>query len=261
MKTRMERIYEETDIETSASRTARNKRYYNRIDDDENYTNIEATIETPKSNEIDITKIRDLILRREEEENNKNRLVKRDVEIEMPNMALLEDEEEKNYDIIDVLSKAKEERTSREDKYHKLDEEYLEYLKHPEKKIEKIPMEDDIKEIKNLLNTLTSSLELKKMKASELSLDMLNELKDTGTIDTDDPLIKNLINGASKIEEDKNKEEDIDNTFNTTSMNIKVKDYGDDEPKKKNPVLSILIGLLIISVIALGVFILYKVVA
>ena len=140
-------------------------------------------------------------------------------------------------------------------------DEYLEYLKHPEKKIEKIPMEDDIKEIKNLLNTLTSSLELKKMKDSELSLDMLNELKDTSTIDTEDPLIKNLISGASKIEENKNKEEDIDNTFNTTSMNIKVKDYGDDEPKKKNPVLSILVGLLIISVIALGVFILYKVVA
>src|SRR5574344_2647380 len=122
--------------------------------DDETYSNIEGVVTTPKSNEIDIEKIREILLRREEEENSKNQLVKRDVEVEMPDMAFLDDED-KNYDIMDVLKQAKKENTDlRENKYRSLDNEYIEDLKHPVKKVEKVPIEEDLKEIKDLLNTL-----------------------------------------------------------------------------------------------------------
>lgn len=268
MASRMEKYYDNAQTsDTSSKRIAKNASLYKRMYDDETYSNIEGVVTTPKSNEIDIEKIREILLRREEEENSKNQLVKRDVEVEMPDMAFLDDED-KNYDIMDVLKQAKKENTDlRENKYRSLDNEYIEDLKHPVKKVEKVPIEEDLKEIKDLLNTLTNSAELRKLKDTDLSLDMLSDLKsNTGTLNSEDPIIKAIINEAKEIEEKNNKlkdeENDIDKTFDTTSMKLKTKDYVKrtedlDKDKDRNPVLTAFIILLFMALAILIVYVLY----
>lgn len=262
MASRMEKYCDSA--ETSNKRVAKNESLYKRMYEDETYSNIEGVVTTPKSNEIDIQKIREVLLRREEAENSKNQLVKRDVEVEIPDMAFMEDEE-KNYDIMDVLKQAKKENTDlRENKYRRLDDEYLQDLKHPVKKVERVPIEEDIKEIKDLLNTLTSSKELKKLRDTDLSLDMFSDLKsNTGTLNSEDPIIKAIINEAKEIEEKNNRFKDLDNdidkTFDTTNMKLKTKDYVSkiedlDKDKERNPILT---GFIIFLFIVLAILIVY----
>lgn len=258
MKTRMERIYEakDTDTDTGISRSSRNKENYKKIYEEEIYTNIEGTISTPKEDEIDLDKLKEIVLRREEEEDLKNHLVKQ-VREEENNSPVVEEEETKNYDIKEVLRQAKEGKETREDRYHSLDEEYLNDLKNPTKHVERIPMEEDIKEIKSLLNTLTSSMELKKLRDTEVALGMFDDLKETRPID-EDPIVKALIE-ETKAKEEKD-EEDIDRTFDTTKMHLKVTDYTDDdeEDRKMKPALKFFLIMLVIAFLLFVGYIVYK---
>ena len=249
MVSRMDR-YHDTTEDNKLSRSEKNKNIYKRMYEDEEYSNIEAILTTPKNNEIDIQKLKKILLEKEEQEENKNHIVKEIKKIE-PDDTVLEDEE-KSYDIMDILNKAKEEKKeTRESKYYRLDDELVDDLKNPVKKVEKIPLENDLNEIKELLNTITSTMDLSKMKDSDLSLDMLSDLK-TDTCLTKDTLIRSVLEDAKKEEKIKIKnDETMDNTFNTESIKLGKKDYVDkvedlDKEEKVPLFLRILLIVLVI---------------
>ena len=268
MNSRMNKYYDNTET-SSKSRSKKNANLYKNMYDDEIYSNIEGILETPKSNEINIEKIREMILRREQEEQSKNQLIKKNVEVDIPSL-VDEQSEEKNYDIMCALKQAKEENSLRENKYRRLDDEYLEDLKNPIRKVEKVPMEDlenDLHEIKELLNTITSSMDLKKLKDSELSLDMFSDLKsDTTTLGSDDPIIQAIIKETKEMEENKEKskeEEKMDYTFDTTNMKLSKKDFVDnmadlDVDDDKNPLLTVFMIILFVALAVLIIFIFSK---
>ena len=163
MASRMQKYYDSNKVEEKRSR--KNASMYKKMDDEEMYSNIEGIVTTPKTDEIDIEKIRQVVLEKENERENRNKLVKKDLEIDIPDMAALDDEEKK-YDIMDILKQAKEQDdNSRENKYRRLDDEYLKDLKSPTRKIEK------------LINTKTSKKDLNNMKDTKLSLEMFSDLR------------------------------------------------------------------------------------
>mgnify|MGYP003295211081 CR=1 FL=1 len=142
--------------------------------------------------------------------------------------------------------------------------------KNPIRKVERIPMEDlenDLHEIKELLNTITSNMDLKKLKDAELSLDMFSELKsDTQTLGNDDPVIQAIIKETKEMEEKKNKKDDddkMDYTFDTTNMKLSKKDFVNsmaelDTDEEKNPLLTIFMIVLFVILVILIVFIFSK---
>lgn len=260
MASRMDKYYNTVE-DNKLSRSEKNKDMYKRMYEDEEYSNIEAILTTPKSNEIDIQKLKKILLDKEEKEESKNHIVKDIKKIE-PETTILDDEE-KTYDIMDILNKAKEEKKeTRESKYYRLDDELVDDLKNPVKRVEKIPLENDLNEIKELLNTITSTLDLSKMKDSDLSLDMLSDLK-TDTCLTKDTLIRAVLEDAKKEERAKqNKDETMDNTFNTSSIKLTDKDYVDkiedlDEEEKQPVFLTILKIVLVISFILGAIYLGY----
>lgn len=252
MASRMDKYYEEVD--NKLSRSERNKENYKKMYEDEEYSNIEGVLTTSKKNEIDIEKLKKVLEELEQKEESKNHIVK-DIKVTEPDTSFLEDET-KTYDIMDILNKAKEEnKTTREKKYYRLDDELVDDLKNPVSKVEKIPLENDLNEIKELLNTITNTMDLSKIKDSDLSLDVLSDLK-TETELTKDTLIRSVLEDAKK-EEKKiyKKEEQMDNTFNTKSIKLGKKDYVENtedlDKEEKQPlvirILRIVLLLLFIS--------------
>ena len=252
MASRMDKYYEEVD--NKLSRSERNKENYKKMYEDEEYSNIEGVLTTSKKNEIDIEKLKKVLEELEQKEESKNHIVK-DIKVTEPDTSFLEDET-KTYDIMDILNKAKEEnKTTREKKYYRLDDELVDDLKNPVSKVEKIPLENDLNEIKELLNTITNTMDLSKIKDSDLSLDVLSDLK-TETELTKDTLIRSVLEDAKKEEKKVyKKEEQMDNTFNTKSIKLGKKDYVENtedlDKEEKQPlvirILKIVLLLLFIS--------------
>ena len=100
MPSRMEKYYNPTE---KKSRAIKNKELYRTIYDDVEYSNVEGISVIEKNEKIDIDKIKELI--NGTKEVNKPKLIK-----EEPVLPIIEEEEEKSYDIRDVLNKAKNER-------------------------------------------------------------------------------------------------------------------------------------------------------
>lgn len=259
MASRMDKYYEEVD--NKLSRSERNKENYKKMYEDEEYSNIEGVLTTSKKNEIDIEKLKKVLEELEQKEESKNHIVK-DIKVTEPDTSFLDDET-KTYDIMDILNKAKEEnKNTREKKYYRLDDELVDDLKNPVSKVEKIPLENDLNEIKELLNTITNTMDLSKLKDSDLSLDVLEDLK-TETELTKDTLIRSVLEDAKKEEKKVyKKEEQMDNTFNTKSIKLGKKDYVEnvedlDEDEKQPLVIRILKILLLVLFIAGAIYLGY----
>ncbi len=95
MKSRMERYYNEEDTN---KRTDKNKNLYREIYDNNDYSSVEGIIDIKQDKTINLEKIRELINKQE------NKTVKQ------PVIEEIEILEEKNYDINDVLVKARTEK-------------------------------------------------------------------------------------------------------------------------------------------------------
>ena len=114
MASRMEKYYKNQE---SKRRIVRNESLYQTIYEDETYSNIEGVVATPKANEIDIEKIKELIASREREKNQTRKVERRTLELEP---TIEDEEEEKNYDIRDILVKAKDSRENPEEAHRSL---------------------------------------------------------------------------------------------------------------------------------------------
>src|SRR5574344_176953 len=195
MQSRMEKYHEEN--LTNNNRTQKNEELYKNIYEDVEYSNIEGVVTSPKQNEVDLSKIRELL---KEDEDNKNRIVKEPKSIEYPDMNILD--EEKNYDIRDVLSKAKEEKKDDNEQHHSFKNTEYDILKCINiNEINKPQKTNEEEELKELINTVTNVSALNQMGDKELSLNMLNDLQSTTSIDE---------NEVEKVVE---KEPEIDKSF------------------------------------------------
>ena len=119
MASRMERYYKSSEIKT---RSDKNKELYRTIYDEVEYSNVEGISVIEKNEKIDLEMIKELINGSKEKKEIKTpREEKVQAVIEMP-------VEEKNYDICEVLDRAKSERS---DKERKIFDTQYNVLKNP----------------------------------------------------------------------------------------------------------------------------------
>ena len=259
MASRMERFHNQDS--TLGKRVQRNKDLYKHIYDDESYSNIEGVFETD-SNTVNINKLKETIEKHEKLNNDKKQLVKRDVDLKIP-QAEEEPYEKENYDINNMLNKAKEEKVEDEiDRYRSLKIEEYELLKKIKEKNKKFNIKEKDQEIKDeLMNTrqLTKE-ELEQIEDSELCIDLFEDLQNDTIGGESKKSIKELINEAKEENDDEEEYEDtaeLDESFNTASLKLSKKDYDntlelDDIKvvKKKNKFVIFIYVLLIIALLA-----------
>lgn len=229
---RMDRYYR-NDSEIR-KRTNRNQELYRSIYDDSEYSNIEGIATINKSNEVDITKVKNMLKNREEYQRQKDlkRITPRT--IEEPKFETLERDEDRTYDIRDILNKAKSSKIS-EDKYHHLNNTSYDILKQLK---EHKPKEIEPDELKEMFDTITNTSMLNKLSDHELGLDMFEELKSDGntTIATKDS-IRSILDEAKKLEEKKKESTNtnLDNSFFTAGMKFNDDDFETSSDFKDMP--------------------------
>ncbi len=239
----MERYYKlensgPTNTRATNKRSVKNRRLYDSIYDDVEYSNIEGVADIDIKNEVDIEKIKSLLKSRDDiNEDRKRALVKKREERALNNNV----EDDRTYDIMDVLSKAKEGRedeptikkTLRNTHYDMLEKAELEReLKNREKQEEQnSESKDDISE---LVDTITNSKLLDELADKDLSLDLLDDLKGEegkdDTITTENTSIRRLIDAEKKAEEHhyshhENKPDKIDKSFYTSGISFDKEDF------------------------------------
>ena len=254
MASRMQRYYEQ---EGSRSRSQKNKELYKDIYEYGEYSNIEGIASIGKANEIDITKIKELLNSRENYQKRREYRQTVDREPERYEEEPYEQEvlEDKNYDIRDILVKAKEvmpkddkERVLRDNKYKDL----IKLKKEPE-----TPTEEDLKE---LINTITSTSMLNKIGDTTLAHELFSDLAPSENTKKGDPKSLKEYMAEAKREVTNTNENSLDKSFFTSSLNLSRSDFVDGEEKeKKTSVFSkIIITLLVIVILGCIGIIIYK---
>jgi hypothetical protein len=232
----MDRYY--NDSYESNNRSDKNQDLYRKIYEDGGYSNIEGIANIEKTNEIDISKIKELLKSREEYQHRKKyqQLLNNNEDYPRFEEPTLEDEE-KNYDLNDILSKAHDERNSNDESYHSLRNTQYNILKSIKVDSDQHvnPVEND-EELKELINTITSTSMLNKLGDKELSLDILDELKSSGdTIIEGSAAAANILKKAKdEDEEDTTDSIPIDKSFFTNGLKIKDDDFEDVDLKDIN---------------------------
>lgn len=222
----------------SLGRSEKNKSLYEEINELDTYSNIEGVTEMSNSNEISMDTIRELIKSNEKKVAKLNKVkVEKNIEKD-------DESPTKNYDIKDILDKAKIDHTSDDARYRRLNNMQYDVLKNI--KIEKI---DDTDELKAIIDTLS----LGSQNSDDLGL--LDELK-SNTMVGDASSIKNIIqeeksNEAKEREINTQKEltsnlTNVDTSFFSSSFSFSDKDFEDlknieDDKDNKSKFVNILI--------------------
>ena len=228
------------------------------------FEKLKIACDIEKTNEIDISKVQEMIKNRE---NYKKKRQLRDIlKEEVEELEKIEEVQEitKNYDIKDLLSKIKDEPIE-EQRSRSLKEEQIEILKslNVKEKPKKVEIEEEEKDLKELLNTIASTKALTKLKTEESDLDvgLLDDLK-SDTIVGDAASIKKIIEEEKeKRIEDTNIE--IDKSFYTSSFGFTQSDFEElknmnHKIKKSNKFIIVLLIILIVLIAAGVVFFLLK---
>lgn len=259
MASRMERYYSANSQVKTRSRT--NEDLYKKIYDGGEYSNVEGIATIEKGKEIDIEKIKKLLEKREEE---KRIQAKRNyIEKEEPIPVKIEEiDDSRNYDIRDVLNKAKDGRV-KDDKERSLKNTQYDILKGLN--LKKVPDRiDEDSNLEDLINTITHNSALNQLADGDLSLDLLDDLKSNGNTDVvNTGSIHALLNEEKVAYEKKKKEEqennEIDKSFYTSSFNFKADDFEtmidlNNNLKKRNKLIKILVFIAVLIAIIVGLF-------
>ena len=265
MSSRMERYYKTEN--KGKTRTKRNTKLYNSIYSYGKYSNIEGIASIDNTNEIDITKVKKMLETREkyQAERRYRRLTNENKELaSLPKVSKrYKEDEDRTYDIMDVLSKARENKEP-DDKERVLSKTSYDVLKNIEVKrnVNKKDYDDDIDD---MIQTITNTGMLNKMDDADLAADMFSDLK----AKDDDTKVGNLNNLKQLIDENKKdsflenkKEQTMDNSFFTSNLKLKKKDfvnYDEDEIKKGSVFKTIFVTILILGIIAvIGILVVQK---
>ena len=263
MASRMERYY------NGEERSKKNQSLYDEISTNGNYTNIEGVVDISNSNEINIENIKELI------DGSYNTKHSKPVEKkEIKNTRVERKEEEKNYDIKDVLNKAKNSHSEKDLKYRNLKKKQIKILKelkdeHPEdEKIDELmntlalgnSFEDDLGIFDDLKSNTMVGEEASSIK------EVLNSAKDESSSGEINVTQVNIDNKESEEKTEKKEEIDLDNSFYTSSFIISDEDLEElknlDKNLKKNNkliktlivIFSFLIAVVLLVIIAKLIF-------
>lgn len=259
MASRMDRYHNSST--STGKRSHRNESLYDSIyNENVEYSNVEGIARIEKTNEIDISRIREMLKQEEERKHKKENqpVFKRTITV-----PTIEDKkeirEEKNYDIRDILTKAKQEKKDEEkNQYRNLKNTQYNILKN-------IKLDDEIgknedalekenRELRELIHTITSNSTLEHLNDKDLSLDLLNDLKseNTTTNELDKNSIKKILEEAKSKQKEEEPEEvrELDKSFFTSSLNFDDEDFEElKELNSKYRLNNILIKILIVIVI------------
>ena len=269
----MEKYNSDTEAEAKAiSRTSRNKRLYDEIKNTEltrfnSFNNARVIDEGAK--EIDLNKIKKYI-----EKINDEKVEKRRSLLDTKGLyeeRHLEEEEEKDYDLVSVLEKAREKREIdyEKERYKKLRDTQYDILKNlnikerPKPEIDEEKFNTQERTLIDLINTV----------AINKNNDLLSELSEgddetTGSIDeeSNNEDLKALI--KEEIDKDKTKEvpkenedeniQNLDNSFYTSSLNFSKDDFEDFNDVEESGGRGIVakIGIILLILCILGVLLL-----
>ena len=270
----MEKYNSDTEAEAKAiSRTSRNKRLYDEIKNTEltrfnSFNNARVIDEGAK--EIDLNKIKKYI-----EKINDEKVEKRRSLLDTKGLyeeRHLEEEEEKDYDLVSVLEKAREKREIdyEKERYKKLRDTQYDILKNlnikerPKPEIDEEKFNTQERTLIDLINTVA---------INKNNNDLLSELSEgddetTGSIDeeSNNEDLKALI--KEEIDKDKTKEvpkenedeniQNLDNSFYTSSLNFSKDDFEDfnDVEESGGRGIAAKIGIILLILCILGVLLL-----
>lgn len=214
MPSRMERYYQ-TDVDV-ARRTRKNQRLYDDIHNNLSQPDVE---QVSNANEISPAKLNEIL-------NRDKKTERRTIRNEELNLNVIDEDDNRNYDIREVLEKAKTDKPEKND-YHKLKEEQINLLK----KIEsyKASKQEQDENLNELLNTIASTKLLKDLNDRDLSLDVLGDLKSNNenTIVGGISSINKVMHDIPKVKPIVEEKNEIDNSFYTSSMSFKDEDFDD----------------------------------
>ncbi len=263
MATRMQKYYKNARVNANTnSRSSRNKELYGEIYTGSKYSNIEGIASIDNANQVDITKVKQMLENRENYQKQRQyRRITGDYKPEKPKPIIqrtFEGNEEKNYDIRDILKEAKENKEP-DDKERVLKNTQYNILKNIDlkKEIKKEDYHDSAEgELKELINTITNTSMLNKINDVDLAADLLSDLKDDDTKIGEIKNIKELIEQDIPPETKKvdPTEPTYDHSFFTSSLKLNKSDF--EEEKKGTKILNIIIVLILISAIIVSATIL-----
>lgn len=242
MPSRMEKYYE------MKSRTVKNKELYRTIYDEAEYTNVEGISVIEKNEKIDIEKIKELI-------NGTNNVNKpKEYKKEEIKPLVEEIEEQKNYDIRDVLDKAKSERTDRDSRYSNIQYNVLKNIDLNSNT--KVPDNVNEEQLKSMIEAISNNSK------NDYTSDLLDDLKSIC-----DPNLKNQVkeeinNEDTQFQNTKLIQENLDKSFFTSSMDFSSEDFEDlkeikENIKKNNLLTKILLFILLVIIITGVLFLVY----
>lgn len=261
MPTRMERYYRSNP--DNSKRTSRNEELYKSIYKSGEYSNIEGITSIGNTNEIDITKLKEMLKSREEQkaEREYRNQIRKEHPIEIP---VMEESTDRNYDIRDILQKAKTERTEEDNKNRSLKNTQYNILKNLN--LEDIPehyseLEKENKELKELIHTITSTSMLQQINDKDLSLELFSDLKSSDTT-VDTIPVKKITSENLNAQSDGYTKTGIDHSFFTSSMGFKKEDFedSDDFCEHKNKkigkiaLIICIVALALVSVVGIIIF-------
>ena len=229
MVSRMEKYYKNNSSDIK-KRSQKNVNLYDTIYSDAEYSNIEGIATMDKTNEVDLTKVRNMIKNRENYRKQQQYRKINEVEEDVPETTKdFVEKEEKIYDIRDILTKAKDKKPE-EDTPRSLDNTNYNILKdlklHHDKKDKFKEYEED--ELKELINTITNTSMLNQMNDEELGLNML-DLQDTDMQLESSKSVQQLLEQARKYQEKEDTNKNLDQSFFTSSLNFSKDDFEDAE--------------------------------
>ena len=250
-------------------RSTKNESLYRRIQDSSSYSNIEGIAEFDKTNEIDITRVKAMLQNRENYQKQKqyNTLIEKE---EVKHEEIVDDYEEiKNYDIKEVLDKAKEDWDAPKEKYRSL--KNIRYDILDRLNLKATPEEEQ--ELQELIDTIAMRNMQEESNESD-DLGLLDDLK-SDTMVGDASSIKKIIDEAKeeeerveveKIETEKAQKFDVDEldkSFYTSTFEFSSNDFEDlmnmgENLKKHNILLTILIVIIVLALLAGGIFLIIK---
>ena len=251
MASRMDRYH--SNSSNVGRRSVKNEGLYKDIYENNEYSNIEKVATMDKTNEISLDQIKDLL--REREEKKKASLVKKPAA-----RVYQQPTQDRSYDIRDVLIKAKDSYVD-DNKNRSLKNTQYNILKNIDIK-EKLDKYDQDEIEKTLVNTSV----LKNLDDSELSLDMLSDLKSSGNTMVDRTSGLDLL---QEVQEAKDKyvpknDDGLDRSFYTSSLNFKDDDFEQlkdlqDSIESNNKMIKILFLLLFVFICVVIGYVLYKI--
>jgi len=275
MKSRMEKYYNQN--EEFVGRRAKNEKLY-REKDYSVYSSNETVIDT--NNEIDITKLKNIIQSREDYQRAKSyRNMLNDKKFDYDDIEVEEDSyEEKNYDINALLQKVKDEKDTldEKDKMRKLRNTQYDILSNLDIKSKKTKPANDLEQqkedLKDLINSITNKNSSVNGNISDAEEDndplgLLADLHATSALPID--VISNNpdivppqkdVKDEIKVET-KNQDNDDETSFYSDSFTFSKKDFEglsdlNENVKSNNILITILIVVLIIIILVIGVLVL-----